>query len=184
MSQPASRCHALVRTAQQAHTHQPKFFFLLPCCVAPADALAPGARPRRAQRAVLSANQRLVRGRRSVQQLLLACGAYLSRPCVTNCFAHGRSAFKVARRVGYALFGVLNGTEVNPDFSAGWCWRCVGVVCVCASIAAVAQLADWCCCSSEGRRLHARASAAAVPLQTCRHCCRRSRAISSSSSSS
>eukprot|EP00879_Flechtneria_rotunda_P013416 GHRR01014006.1.p1 GENE.GHRR01014006.1~~GHRR01014006.1.p1 ORF type:complete len:210 (+),score=37.42 GHRR01014006.1:237-866(+) len=28
----------------------------------------------------------------------------------------GWSPFKVARRVGYALFGVLNGTEVNPNF--------------------------------------------------------------------
>lgn len=25
----------------------------------------------------------------------------------------------MARRVGYAMFGVLNGTEVNPDFTSG-----------------------------------------------------------------
>ncbi|KAL6751766.1 Rhodanese-like domain-containing protein [Haematococcus lacustris] len=30
----------------------------------------------------------------------------------------GWDAMKIARRVGYALFGVLNGTEVNPDFSS------------------------------------------------------------------
>jgi hypothetical protein len=26
---------------------------------------------------------------------------------------------KVARRVGYAMFGVINGTEVNPTFAQG-----------------------------------------------------------------
>ncbi|GBF94991.1 hypothetical protein Rsub_07492 [Raphidocelis subcapitata] len=30
----------------------------------------------------------------------------------------GWSPWQVARRIGYAAFGVLNGTEVNPDFSA------------------------------------------------------------------
>eukprot|EP00878_Enallax_costatus_P004210 GHUV01004440.1.p1 GENE.GHUV01004440.1~~GHUV01004440.1.p1 ORF type:complete len:240 (+),score=40.67 GHUV01004440.1:160-879(+) len=30
----------------------------------------------------------------------------------------GWSPFKVARRVGYAMFGVLNGTEVNPEFAS------------------------------------------------------------------
>ncbi|WIA41857.1 hypothetical protein OEZ86_009183 [Tetradesmus obliquus] len=29
----------------------------------------------------------------------------------------GWSAMKVARRVGYAMFGVINGTEVNPSFA-------------------------------------------------------------------
>lgn len=30
----------------------------------------------------------------------------------------GWSPWQVARRIGYAAFGVLNGTEVNPDFAA------------------------------------------------------------------
>lgn len=29
----------------------------------------------------------------------------------------GWEPFKIARRVGYALFGVMNGTEVNPNFA-------------------------------------------------------------------
>lgn len=31
----------------------------------------------------------------------------------------GWDAYKVARRVGYALFGVLKGTEPNPNFMQG-----------------------------------------------------------------
>lgn len=30
-----------------------------------------------------------------------------------------RSAWQVARRLGYALLGALNGTEINPNFDAG-----------------------------------------------------------------
>ena len=31
----------------------------------------------------------------------------------------GWDAYKVARRIGYALFGVMNGTEPNPNFMSG-----------------------------------------------------------------
>jgi hypothetical protein len=32
---------------------------------------------------------------------------------------HCRDPYKIARRVGYAMFGVLNGTEMNPSFAQG-----------------------------------------------------------------
>jgi hypothetical protein len=39
--------------------------------------------------------------------------------CARALLCARRDAFKVARRVGYAMFGILNGTEVNPDFVQG-----------------------------------------------------------------
>jgi len=82
-----------------------------------------------------------------------------------------RSAYQVLRRIGYAAFGVLNGTEVNPNFVAGkaaaCALPCVGALAsaLLGAKAAACALRCWCPGVSAGGAPHDAAATGAPARQ-------------------